>query len=66
MYDLIRGGAATWGLEGYRVPNIPFDPAKKKFNDDMFLLHVGKKKRGRQKPVDMKAKRANIYEDIKK
>lgn len=70
MYSLVRGNASTWGLEGYRVPALPFDATKKKFNDDMFLIHVGKKKRPKAPKLDAKAiaqiKKGGIFDQLEK
>ena len=70
MYNLIRGNAGTWGIEGYKVPQIPFDAAKKKYNDDMFLIHAGKKKGPKAQKLDAKAianiRRGGLFDQIER
>lgn len=67
MYDLIRGSSASWGLEGYRVPKIDFDPRKHAEDKEAFLKSIGKqKKKEKQKPVDKTAKRGGIFDALEK
>jgi hypothetical protein len=70
MYNLVRGSGGTWGIDGYKVPVLPFDAAKKVFNDDMFLIHVGKKKRPRAPKLDKayteKFKRGGLFEQLER
>ena len=64
MYDLVRGGATNWGLEGYKVPNITI--LKTKAKDDLYLMHIGKKKRPKQAAVKKDAQRGGIFRSIEK
>ena len=66
MYDLTRGHTSDWGLEGYEVPVNHFDSVKKKYNDDMYLINIGKKKKPRPGPVNMEAKRGGIFREIER
>lgn len=70
MYNLVRGSSSAWGLEGYRVPTLHVDAAKKKFNDDMYEINIGKKKRPAQTRLDpkevAKITKNGIFEQIER
>ena len=66
MYDLTRGHQSEWGIEGYEVPTLHQDPIKKKYNDDMYLINIGKKRRPKPPGPNMKAQRGGIFKEIER
>jgi hypothetical protein len=66
MYSLSQRGGSGWGVEGYEVPVDHFDQVKKKTNDILYKQAIGKAKRPKPKPVDMKAQRGGIFKEVER
>lgn len=56
----------TYGVEGYEVPKIPFDPVKHKKDRENYEVNTFKKKRPGTSKLDMKTDKACIYKMVKK
>lgn len=70
MYSLVKGSNANWGIEGYEVPVLPFDPQKNAIEKERYDMSIGKKKRPRQKKLDPKEiakyKRGSMFDALEK
>jgi len=66
VWDLSQRHNKTWGIEGYEVPADHFDHAYEAKRKEYFDLNVGKKKKPKQKNIDMTIKKTNMFDNIAK
>lgn len=68
MYDLVRGGGGSWGIDGYQVPKLDHDAAKMKRDKIHYEFNTGKKKKPRAPKIDPKKvpKKPGIFTEVEK
>lgn len=68
MYELVRGGGGSWGIDGYQVPKVDHDPARLKVDKINYEYNVGKQKRKKPQKIDPKKvpKRPGIFTNVEK
>ena len=65
MWSMSQRSNQVWGLSGYEVPVLHLDHKKTAMDKNNWGYAVGKKKR-QLGPVNDKAKKIGIFDDIKK